>query len=343
MTTKSPIQRIIFGSPATGKSYLIDNEIIKGELKILESENIIKTVFHPEYTYGDFMGKLVPHTKGEKVTYKFHEGHFLKALAQAYKNILENPENPKNVALVIDEINRGNSSAIFGTVFQLLDRNPDGWSSYAINITELEMLKILELVGVTTKLLAGDKVEYRFKGMETENYESLKGFENTKINLKNRQIQLPHNLSILGTMNISDHSIYFMDNAFKRRWEWEFVEIKDQRQLETVKDWKISLNGQKFDWTIFIDNLNEFIKAQHEHIRNVEDKQIGYRFINKAQILETDIKNKLMFFVWDSVFTNNKKPLSDFLGEEKILVFGDFAKKAADFVDKIYEYEPKNL
>ncbi len=127
---KSPIQKIIFGSPGTGKSYRIDHTIIPNQLGIDKDknpENIVKTVFHPEYTYGDFMGKLVPMTKAGKVEYHFYEGHFLKAIAQAYKNILsaKEGENTRNVVLVIDEINRGNSSAIFGTTFQLLDQlNP---------------------------------------------------------------------------------------------------------------------------------------------------------------------------------------------------------------------------
>ncbi|MBW4568167.1 MAG: hypothetical protein KME31_09115 [Tolypothrix carrinoi HA7290-LM1] len=189
----SPIQKILFGSPGTGKSYRVHNEIIKEQLKIINSENIVSTVFHPEYTYGDFMGKLVPITKGSTVRYQFYEGHFLRALTQAFNNIiakyndptkdrdfkdLSNTEkwarlernrqlaynNAANVALVIDEINRGNSSAIFGTVFQLLDRDNDGWSSYNINLTEIELLTILRLIGVEEKPLADNRFEYQFPG-----------------------------------------------------------------------------------------------------------------------------------------------------------------------------------
>ena len=148
----SPLQKILFGSPGTGKSFKIDNVIVPKLLTIDKEknpENVIKTVFHPEYTYGDFVGKLMPLTTSDgKVEYKFYEGHFLKALAQAYKNILSPKEDEeiKNVALVIDEINRGNSSAIFGTIFQLLDRGKDGWSDYGINFSDLEFQTIISLI-----------------------------------------------------------------------------------------------------------------------------------------------------------------------------------------------------
>ena len=146
---KSPIQKILFGCPGTGKSYKIEHTIIPALGLTNTSPNVIKTVFHPEYTYGDFMGKLVPITKDRRVEYNFHPGHFLRALVQAYKNLINaydkqknEVNNPQNVVLVIDEINRGNSSAIFGTVFQLLDREIKeelkGWSSYSISLTEIE-------------------------------------------------------------------------------------------------------------------------------------------------------------------------------------------------------------
>ncbi|MCI5162611.1 MAG: restriction endonuclease, partial [Candidatus Electrothrix sp. AX5] len=147
----SPIQKILFGGPGTGKSWWIDNHIIPNELGIKKEEtpeNIIKTVFHPEYTHGDFMGKLVPITRLERIHYDFNEGNFLKALAQAYKNIIESYdvngkpiENcpAKKVVLVIDEINRGNSAAIFGSIFQLLDRDETGWSQYYVNVNEITL------------------------------------------------------------------------------------------------------------------------------------------------------------------------------------------------------------
>ena len=125
---KPPIQKILFGSPGTGKSYKIRSiaqeqlEIDFGNLK-----NSVKTVFHPEYTYADFMGKLLPLTQGNNVIYKYYPGHFLKALGMAYRSAIE--ENDEHFLLIIDELNRGNAAAIFGTVFQLLERDDDFWST----------------------------------------------------------------------------------------------------------------------------------------------------------------------------------------------------------------------
>lgn len=150
-----PIQKILFGSPGTGKSYKV-RKIAQQKLNIewneqTQLENIIQTVFHPEYTYSDFVGKLLPQTTGNgSVIYKFYPGHFLQALSLAYKKIIEG--NNDNVLLVIDELNRGNAAAIFGSIFQLLDREDDYWSSYRVNLSELEIVSILRIMGYSKNL-----------------------------------------------------------------------------------------------------------------------------------------------------------------------------------------------
>lgn len=370
----SPIQKILFGSPGTGKSYAIQNKIIPEVLQIDEKvnpENVIKTVFHPEYTYGDFMGKLVPITKGRNVRYKFYEGHFLRALAQAYKNILFHYKDPlkskdskelseseklvkleearqeacsqaSNVALVIDEINRGNSSAIFGTVFQLLDRNYQGWSSYSVNVTEIELLTLLSLIGVEEKALEGDQFEYKFPN-ESEWVKSYLTFQNRvnglNIRLKERVVKIPPNLSILCTMNTSDNSIYFMDSAFKRRWDWQFVNW-DESQPPSPRYGETE-DGQLKDeeWLDLIKNLNHFIKSHYASIRGIEDKQVGKFFI-KSPVTAEKIQNKLMFFIWDSVFSRDKRPLIDLLEVDRseLVTFGDFTQLHNQFVEKIMNY-----
>lgn len=338
------IQRILFGSPGTGKSHRIDNTIIPNELKInIEStpSNVIKTVFHPEYTYGNFMGKLVPITRAGKVEYSYYDGFFLKALAQAYKNLVDKKIERKSVVLVIDEINRGNSAAIFGNIFQLLDRNESGWSSYQVNISEMEFDKLINMIfgsqvdEIIGKMTRKDtevltEIERRKKATDTL-------IEGTDIRfLKDQVVKIPPNLSILATMNTSDSSIYYMDSAFKRRWDWEFIDVNSKPVTETGVAFK-----NRGDWEAFTQKLNKFIKGNHAHIRGIEDKQIGFWFLQGDVIDKASIQNKLMFFIWDSVFSRDKKPLVKLIfGEnskehEELITFGDFAKKVNVFIEKI--------
>jgi len=349
---KRPIQKILFGSPGTGKSHRIDQEVIPQDLKIdriANPESIIKTVFHPEYTYSDFMGKLVPITKSGKVEYNYYEGHFLKALGQAYKNIqLTKPkdvdqidwENVQNVALVIDEINRGNSSAIFGVCFQLLDREDTGWSSYSINTTEIEFYKFIELIGVKISLVDGN-LKFQFPGdSHFVFFDNLKDkFSPLGINTETKAIKLPPNLSILATMNTSDNSIYFMDSAFKRRWDWEFTNWDDSKPPAPTYGYGEYGILTEDDWKKLIKNFNGFIKSHHASVRGIEDKQIGYYFI-KHPVTSEKIRNKLMFFAWDSVFNRDKKPLADLLKikRDQLVTFGDFTRLHNEFIHSLMNW-----
>jgi 5-methylcytosine-specific restriction endonuclease McrBC GTP-binding regulatory subunit McrB len=339
----TPIQKILFGSPGTGKSHRIDAHIIPQGLGIdikKSPENVIKTVFHPEYTHSDFIGKLLPITRAGKVEYNFYEGHFLRALGQAYKNIMKGHETntpPENVALVIDEINRGNSSAIFGSIFQLLDRDSNGesigWSSYCINLNGLPFTRILEFIGISFSYDKHGEID-SIKIKDTQEKINF-----LKFDLINRTIKIPPNLSIIATMNTSDSSIYYMDSAFKRRWDWEFIDIDST---------PIASEGIAFknevEWFSFIGKLNEFIKSNHKYIRGIEDKQIGKYFIKEKIILKSNVQSKLMFFLWDSVFARDKKPLlnlicgEDISESEKIITFGDFAKRIDTFISNTNKF-----
>jgi 5-methylcytosine-specific restriction enzyme B len=386
-TSVSPLQKILFGSPGTGKSFqIVDAENSYFRQLIVDSQkpDLIKTVFHPEYTYGDFMGKLMPLTNRGKVEYRYYSGHFMLALGTAYKNIIrayieyvdkvdeiekdfkaEKRKNksdyteeekaelqqrisevqkpkPKNVLLVIDEINRGNSAAIFGTVFQLLDRDNAGWSSYPVKISDLELQELLNVTGLYyVREGSEDEVGAKFCGKKIEKrkydeyvqaiFTDLE--EDKKINILENNIKMPPNLSIVATMNTSDNSIYFMDSAFKRRWDWEFVDITSEEQ-KTKQSGRTLEDG--FSWDEFVDNLNEFIKKYGERIRKIEDKQIGYYFIKGDVIKHEAIRNKLMFFLWDSIFNNDKKPIKELIGMDKTLVtFGDFIKHYQAFIEAI--------
>ena len=234
-----PIQKILFGSPGTGKSYQV-REIAKNELNIPFDEdtkmlrNTIKTVFHPEYTYADFMGKLLPLTQNGSIIYKFYPGHFLRILGMAYKALINGSD--ENFLLVIDELNRGNAAAIFGTVFQLLDRESDGWSSYEVDISDMELCGLLEVMGLKPIIQANGNIikitddndaEIPFEKYLDNKANKLNGNNSNGVRvcnlLKQKRINIPNNLSIIATINTSDESIYYLDSAFKRRWDWQYV------------------------------------------------------------------------------------------------------------------------
>lgn len=327
-------QKILFGCPGTGKSHKVDNEILDDLGIDKDSDNVIKCVFHPEYTYGDFMGKLMPLTKNGTPSYNYYIGHLLRAVALACKNFKTNEENPARVVLVIDEINRGNTAAIFGSIIQLLDRDDNGWSSYAICLSDMEHQQLLSEIlsqyltfnthGKLTSKVDCDKLSF----------------------IDEKKLKLPPNFYIVGTMNTSDESIYYMDSAFKRRWDWEYIDLKEKGTTpsENLDNWIVKIGEDEIEWCHFVDKLNDFIKDQAGSIRRVEDKQIGYWFIKATDnetISEDQIKNKLMFFLWDSVFQRDKSPLATILKVEAkdLVTFGDFTARSDDFINAIIARE----
>lgn len=359
---KSPIQKILFGSPGTGKSYQI-REIAKNELGIPLIEgtqmlsNAVRTVFHPEYTYADFIGKLLPLTQGDSVIYKFYPGHFLRVLGMAYRSLIDNTN--ENFLLVIDELNRGNAAAIFGNIFQLLDRESDGWSSYETNISEMELFGLLTSMELEPKIDKGlIEVKDGYGKVTVEDFckqrESRMRKEADELNeqgikvislLKEHQINIPPNLSIIATINTSDESIYYLDSAFKRRWGWEYVDVPgidlgiDKVDDNLAEVMLVNEEDEWNEWYSYVIGINEFIKSNSQTIRRIEDKQIGFWFIKptKGKVEFQQVKDKLMFYLWDSVFARNKKPLEDLLSK-KLVVYSDFLKSSEEFMKKIYEY-----
>lgn len=362
-----PIQKILFGSPGTGKSYQI-REIAQQQLNIQIDEftktslNIVKAVFHPEYSYADFMGKLLPFTQGNSVIYKFYPGHFSKILGKAYKSLIEGKN--ENYLLVIDELNRGNSAAIFGNIFQLLDRESDGWSSYEIDISEMELVGLFQAMKLSFEISSNNEIRMQFK--ENGGYiDYSNALKNQSENLKNDsnnngaivcnillqcQIKLPPNLSIIATINTSDESIYYLDTAFKRRWDWEFVnapvgEFDEDNIPKELLDVELVINEQDKDfWCFYLIGINELIKSNYQTIRRIEDKMIGWWFIKpeNEKIELQQVKDKLMFYLWDSVFARDKKPLESFLTEDenspvKLALYSDFLNLTEVFLKQVYQ------
>lgn len=257
-TSTPSLQKIYFGNPGSGKSYKVETDT--------RGKKVFRTTFHPDSDYSTFVGTYKPLSDGTSIRYTFVPQTFTNAYIEAYKDI----DTP--VYLIIEEINRGNCAQIFGDLFQLLDRRNDGYSEYPINADK-------DLRDYIRTELA------RYKGIDPDI--EPEGIEDGKL-------RLPPNLHILATMNTSDQSLFPMDSAFKRRWDWEYVPI--QYEGATSDNFTIKLSGKQFRWI-------DFLKAVNDRIRRVtesEDKQLGNYFI-KSNIDENEFKSKVMFYLWSEV------------------------------------------
>jgi len=301
-------QIILFGPPGTGKSYIIRNHFAN-QLNV-DNDTMFETTFHPSYTYSNFIGKIVPiKDPGGNIEYRYMPGIFLKALAKAYA--LYN--RGKNVLLIIDEINRGEATKIFGDIFQLLDRNESGWSEYAITLNDDVKEALLSLLAQEQKLF-------------------IKYDKDNSI-LQNNKIKLPPNLYIIATMNTSDESIYYMDSAFKRRWHWEY-------HNDGLKDFSDELNKYvRAFWSEIRQQVHTLMRENSRAIHKIEDKLFGEFFLKKYERDFYSFRGRLMFFLWDSVFDRSKKPLREFLGleERDLQTFGDFTNHADKFLNNLIE------
>ncbi len=302
-----PTQTIFYGVPGCGKSHLI-KKAISDKLKIKDSETqIIRTVFHPEYTNADFVGQILPDLKDKTIVYKFVPGPF----AQILKKALLDDKN--NYVLIIEEINRGNSAAIFGELFQLLDRikpydsdaiggnsYTEGWSEYFVMNSSIN--------------------EY-IRGAETEIEKSGKAIDifvdgNSKIHFSaNTGIRLPPNLSILATMNTSDQNVFKLDNAFKRRWDLQLVpnEFGDENgKLSHEEESQRDAEVEDFDftWNEFRTAINRVISSPDNSFdsSSFSDKQLGCWFVKaeNGKIKREVFVHKVLEYLWDDVFTFEK-------------------------------------
>lgn len=245
--------RIVYGAPGTGKSKYIDGKF----------PDSYRVTFHPEMTYFDFVGGIKPVIKEEsgnrKFSYEFIPGVFIKAWLDAYRN----PD--KSIILVIEEINRANTAAVFGDLFQLLDRNSNGKSDYHINNSEL------------VDFLRNNEGIIEEEDLIGENW-----------------IKLPSNLSLIGTMNSADQGVFVMDSAFKRRWRFEYCPI----EFSGTKYEKYTVPGLNIQWKDFAEILNDHLCKKEIN----EDKLIGPYFLNEDDFENIEnFASKLLIYLWDDV------------------------------------------
>lgn len=267
-----PTQKIFFGTPGGGKSFRVK--------KFIEEERNAKgryfrVTFHPDTDYASFVGSYKPIMKGNEITYEYVPQVFTRAYIAAWND-------PKNEYFIdIEEINRGNCAQIFGDLFQLLDRKSDtGLSEYPVKAD-------------------ADLCNYLVNAVDEDGNPILKN----KDGIKNNELRLPANLSIVATMNTSDQSLFPMDSAFKRRWDWEYV----PSTFKEEDNYNITIGNKTYKWHKFLKEVNDKIKD----VTDSEDKQMGAYFI-KRNVDEEAFKSKVMYYLWSEICKEEYKTQNNF-------------------------------
>lgn len=252
---------LIYGVPGCGKSHYIK------EMYQLTDDNSKRVVFHPDYTYSDLVGQILPRTNDDDktISYRFVPGPFTELLKDCESNL------SKMHYLVIEEINRGNAPAIFGEIFQLLDRDKNGISEYSIFNSDIAK----EVYGDHTKM-----------------------------------IQIPNNLTILSTMNTADQNVFTLDTAFKRRWEMKSIrnnfKLTDDPQFNAQLESKLC--DTQIDWMTFATDINAKIAEQSEANLDNEDKRLGHFFIKENEMVDlAKFAEKIIMYLWNDVFKYEKE------------------------------------
>lgn len=273
-TTKGIIESaniLLYGVPGCGKSHKVEE---KYESKITTKKNKIRVVFHPDYTYSDFVGQLLPVLKEEpneqeeKLRYEFVPGPFTQILKTAYA------EPDQQCLLIIEELNRGNAPAIFGEIFQLLDRNDDGSSKYAIYNSDI------------ANEVHKDKL---------------------------CPIKLPPNLTIVATMNTSDQNVFTMDTAFQRRWQMKHIPNRftgDSLDDKTITHVAKHLPNSEISWGVFAQTVNKKMHTANLGFGGTDDKSLGVYFATDNDLDDAErFAEKVLKYLWDDAFKLGRQAL----------------------------------
>lgn len=279
---------IFYGVPGCGKSHRI-NALLHLDDKVngLEKEYYKRILFHPEYSYSDFVGQLRPVTEDKNITYQFDPGPFTEILCDAYK------DREHDYFLIIEEINRGNAPAIFGDLFQLLDRK-DGVSEYSID--NKDILDYFERALEISRESKKDDTGAMAQAVET---------------IRRDGVRIPKNLTIFATMNTCDQNVFTLDTAFKRRWRMSRI-VNDFDKDSSISKWKISFKSGGFSWKEFAKAVNDAILNNCNDGTAAEDKQLGTHFIKQCDLTPARrFAEKVLLYLWDDVAKYDKSQLFD--------------------------------
>lgn len=279
---------IFYGVPGCGKSYFIQNllKVKDDDEKIIDMPRSYykRILFHPEYSYSDFVGQLHPVTEGGNITYSFVPGPFTEILLDAYK------DREHDYFLIIEEINRGNAPAIFGDLFQLLDRK-DGVSEYSIYNKD-----ILDYFKESKKERESEKDESGAMAQVVET-------------ITRDGIRLPSNLTIFATMNTCDQNVFTLDTAFKRRWRMSRIP-NDFNKAPVA--WEIKFPNGTISWKDFAEAVNDAILNNCNDGTEAEDKQLGAFFVQADDCTDAErFAQKVLMYLWDDVAKYDKAQLFD--------------------------------
>lgn len=288
---------LLYGVPGSGKSWTIEHEYCK------KGTNVERLVFHPDYTYSDFIGQILPNVDEEgQVSYKFTPGPFTNILHDAYNN----PE--KEYILIIEEINRGNAPAIFGEVFQLLDRKtelreadddgyPIGTSEYGITNANI------------AKIVYGDA---------------------------RHKVRIPSNLSIIGTMNTSDQNVFTLDTAFQRRWEMRLIENNFEHVDRSLADAEILDTG--VTWQTFCTEINNIIVGNNARMTSAEDKRLGAYFVHLKDLMDNDEMGNLSDGEYDALRKKEQSGTITETEKDRLYAIRSAMKQNRKFPEKVIKY-----
>lgn len=296
---------LLYGVPGCGKSHKVEEEY---ESKITTEKNKIRVVFHPDYTYSDFVGQLLPvlkeipnaqGVKEEKLQYEFVLGPFTQILKTAYA------EPDQQCLLIIEELNRGNAPAIFGEIFQLLDRNDDGKSKYSIYNRDISMALYDE---------------------------------------PNKPIELPPNLTIVATMNTSDQNVFTMDTAFQRRWQMKHIpnrftgESLDEKTINHVAK---HLPNSEISWGVFAQTVNKKMHTANLGFGGTEDKSLGVYFATDNDLDDAErFAEKVLKYLWDDAFKLGRKELFNYCSQGLSAVIEAYEDAAKAKIEKQSAEDP---
>ena len=302
---KTGFNKIFYGIPGSGKSYHVNNILLANADK---KHNVFRTTFYLDYSNSDFVGQILPYVKGKDITYRYTPGPFTKALERSL--VVPN----ENVYLIIEEINRGNAAAIFGDIFQLLDRK-NGISEYPISNSFIE------------------------------NYFEQEIEKGKDIQYEKSNIVIPSNLFIIGTMNTSDQNIFPLDTAFKRRWQMERID-PDWSKCDFAEKY---IEGTNIKWRVFANNINKMMEQQSTNGITLEDKQLGPWFADDSMFCDAPFSNnnndslnkfinKVIDYIWSDVSKFSRQQWFD-----NVLSFSQLSNEIQKYTKSDFDGEKRFL